>query len=174
MNKKNLLSSAVAAALLASVISQNALAATDTGTANARIVTPITITAAPTPMNFGDIQPEAGATTVTLSTGGVATPSGATVVTGSPSQGVFTVTGTAAATYSITLPADGTVSLTGPGSPATDMAVNGFNHDAGGTPTIGGGGSSTLNIGAVLSVAGSATQTAGDYSGTYDVTVDYQ
>ena len=170
MNKKNLLSSAAAMALLAGIISQSALAATDTGTANARIVTPITVTEA-TQMNFGDIQPEAGATTVTLSTAGVATPSGATVVTGSPSQGVFTVTGTEAATYSITLPADGIVQLTGPG-PAMD--VDGFNHDAGGTPTIGVGGTSTLNIGAVLSVAGSATQTAGDYSGTYDVTVDYQ
>ena len=170
MNKKKLLASAVATGLLASVISQNALAATDTGTANARIVTPITVTEA-TQMNFGDIQPEAGATTVTLSTAGVATPSGATVVTGSPSQGVFTVTGTEAATYSITLPLDGVVQLTGPG-PAMD--VDSFSHDAGATPTIGVGGSSTLNIGAILSVAGSATQTAGDYSGTYDVTVDYQ
>jgi hypothetical protein len=170
MNKKHLLSSAVTTAFLTSIISQSALAATDTGTANARIVTPITI-AETTEMNFGDIQPEGGATTVTLSTTGVATPSGATVVTGSPSQGVFSVTGTEAATYSITLPADGTVQLTGPG-PA--MNVNGFNHNAGATPVIGVGGTSTLNIGAVLSVAGSATQTAGDYSGTYDVTVDYQ
>lgn len=170
MNKKNLLSSAVATALLTGLISQSALAATDTGTANARIITPITVTEV-TQMNFGDIQPEAGATTVTLSTGGVATPSGATVVTGSPSQGVFTVTGTEAATYSITLPADGDVQLSGPGPV---MEVTGFNHDAGATPTIGVGNTSTLNIGAVLSVAGSATQAAGDYSGTYDVTVDYQ
>ena len=170
MNKKNLLSSAVATAFLSGVISQSALAATETGTANARIVTPITVTEV-TQMNFGDIQPEGGATTVTLSTGGVATPSGTTVVTGSPSQGVFTVEGTEAATYSITLPADGDVQLSGPGP---DMEVTGFNHDAGTTPTIGVDGSSTLNIGAVLSVAGSGTQTEGDYSGTYDVTVDYQ
>ena len=171
LNKR--LISGLAAAVVASIYSQSALSATDTGTATARIVTPITVTEA-TQMNFGDIQPEAGATTVALSTAGVATPTGATVVTGSPSQGVFTVTGTASATYSITLPADAVVFLTGPGSPATDMGVNGFNHDAGATPTIGGGGSSTLNIGSTLSVAGSAAQTAGDYSGTYDVTVDYQ
>lgn len=170
MNKKKLLSSAAAAALLTSVISQSVMAATDTGTANARIVTPIGV-AETTEMNFGDIQPEAGPTTVTLSTAGVATPTGATIVTGSPSQGIFTVTGTEAATYSITLPADGTVTLSGPG-PA--MNVDGFNHDAGATPAIGVGGSSTLSIGAILSVAGSVTQTAGDYSGSYDVTVDYQ
>lgn len=170
MNKKNLLSSAVATAFLSGVISQSALAATETGTANARVITPITVTEI-TQMNFGDIQPEAGATTVTLSTTGVATPSGATVVTGSPSQGVFTVTGTTGASYSITLPADGDVQLSGPGP---DMQVTGFNHDAGATPTIGVGNSSTLNIGAVLNVDGSGAQSAGDYSGTYDVTVDYQ
>jgi len=169
MNKMNTrLISGLAAALLAAVYSQSALAATDTGTANARIITPITVTEA-TQMNFGDIQPDAAASTVALSTAGVATPTGATVVTGSPSQGVFTVGGTTGAAYSITLPATATLTGTGPA-----MTVNGFNHDAGATPTIGAGNTSTLNIGATLSVAGSGTQTAGDYSGTYDVTVDYQ
>ena len=170
MNKKRFLCRAVAAAFAAGVISHSAIAATDTGTANARIVTPIAV-AETTQMNFGDIQPDAAATTVALSTAGATTPTGGTIVTGIPSQGVFSVTGTTGAAYSVTLPGDGVVTLTGPG-PA--MAVNGFNHDAGATPAIGAGGTSTLNIGATLSVAGSAAQTAGDYAGTYDVTVDYQ
>ena len=51
------------------------------------------------------------------------------------------------------------------------MSVDTFNHDAGATPSLSGGGSDTFNVGATLNVG--ATQAAGTYSGTFDVTVNY-
>ncbi len=79
----------------------------------------------------------------------------------------FDVTGAPGQTYSITLPPNGTVTLTGPGA---SMDVDTFNHDAGASPTLVGG-SDTFNVGATLSVAD--TQAGGNYSGTFAVTVNY-
>ncbi len=45
-----------------------------------------------------------------------------------------------------------------------------FTDDAGAIPTLVGG-SDTFNVGATLNVG--ATQAAGTYSGTFDVTVNY-
>ena len=76
----------------------------------------------------------------------------------------FTVTGTAGETLDVT--ADANYLLTGPG---TDMSAT---TDAPLTVVIGGGGSSTFNVGGQLTVG--ASQAAGDYSGTYNVSVAYQ
>jgi hypothetical protein len=175
MNKKKLLSSVAATALLVGIASQGAQAAdTATGTAQAQILAAITID--PTPgiiMNFGDISPDTGAaTTVTLDSAGGTTASGSTIATGTPSAGSFDVTGNDV-DYSIDLPADGVVLTSG----GNTMTVDAFTDSYGGTdasPATGtiAGGTDTFTVGATLNVG--AAQAAGTYTGTYDVTVEYQ
>lgn len=81
----------------------------------------------------------------------------------------FTVTGDPNATYTIELPANDFVKLTGPGA---DMVINDFTStpsEAGGQ--LSAGGSQTLSVGAALQVGGG--QTAGQYSGSFMVIVNY-
>ncbi len=84
---------------------------------------------------------------------------------GTPAAASFNVTGDGNANYSITLPSSTTLSSGG-----DTMTVDTFNHDAGATPTLAGG-ADTFNVGATLNVG--ATQAVGTYSGTFDVTVNY-
>jgi hypothetical protein len=143
-------------------------------TASATIVTPLTITKT-SDMNFGNLAVNATSGTLGLTAaatptrtpaGGVSLMGGGTVA-----AATFTVSGLLNATYAITLPADGAVTLTGPG---TAMALTGFVS----TPTVvaggnlGGTGSQTLYVGAVLNVA--ASQATGSYSSAnFNVTVNY-
>ena len=75
------------------------------------------------------------------------------------------MTGEPGQAYVITLPASATLSSGG-----DTMTVDTFNHDAGGAPTLPGG-SDAFNVGATLKVG--ANQAVGTYSGTFDVTVNY-
>jgi hypothetical protein len=145
-----------------------------TATASATIVSPIAIANASN-MNFGNIAVSASLGTVVLPaaagvpvrtvTGGCTLPA----VAGTVSAASFTVTGEAAFTYAITLPAS--ASLTGPGPAMTaNTFVSSPTVAAGGVLT---GGTQTLYVGATLNVAGS--QTAGAYTtaAPFTVTVNY-
>jgi hypothetical protein len=88
---------------------------------------------------------------------------------GSAAAAQFTVSGTPGAAYAISLPANGTVALTGPGA---DMALNGFVSSPSPGGILSGGGNQLLSIGATLSVG--SNQTPGSYSGTFNVTVTYE
>ena len=146
--------------------SSNAQAASDTGTANATIVQSIGITAVNT-LEFGDIL-NGAANTVTVDTAGARSATDGTQLIGGTVQAAsFNITGDGTRAYTITLPANGVVTLTGPG-PA--MAVNGFNHDAGVAPALTAG-ADAFNVGADLIVANG--QTAGAYTGTFTVIVNY-
>lgn len=156
------------AAIIMIAFSLSAIAqgsATTTGNAAARILAPITLTAVNT-LHFGTMFNNAGGT-VTVPPTGARTSVGVNLSALAPtfSAGSFTVGGTAGSTYTITLPANGTVTIAEGGG--TTMAVNGFNHDAGATPTV----PQTFNVGAILTVA--AGQVSGTYTGTYSVTVAY-
>jgi len=145
---------------------------TATATANATIITPLTL-AKTADLNFGNlyVSPTVAGTVVIdpddtrSQTGGVTLATGGTV-----GAAVFTVSGLIGATYSITLPASHTISSGG-----NNMTVDNFNS----TPTVaaggnlGVGGTETLRIGAILNV--NAGQAVGIYSsGTpFDVTVNY-
>ena len=80
----------------------------------------------------------------------------------------FTVSGTAGATYAITLPADGTVALS---SGSNTMAVNSFVSFPSAMGTLSGGGTQLLSVGATLTVGNA--QPPGSYAGSFSVTINY-
>lgn len=91
-------------------------------------------------------------------------------------NGSFTVTGTASTAYTITLPADSVVTMTTAGGGTADkiIAVNSFTSfpAAGANGLTDAGGSQLLLVGATRAAL-SATQVAGNYTGTYTVDVVY-
>ena len=158
-----------AAALGASMYTATTAAGTVTADASANVLQPLGITAGAA-MDFGDVAADPTvATTVDLTTGGTTSSTDGASVSGTPAAGSFSVSGTAAANYSISLPADNTVVLTGLGF---DMPVNGFTDNLGGSGTLNGSGAQTFTVGATLTIP--ANQTADNYTGTYDVTVSYE
>ncbi|GEJ57364.1 DUF4402 domain-containing protein [Anaeromyxobacter diazotrophicus] len=140
---------------------------TASGTANAEVVQPIAIAAVQT-LEFGKLVAGTGGT-VAVSVAGARTPSGGVIALASPAPraATFTVTGDSGAAYTVTLPADGSVTLSD-GALHT-MAVDSFTSDTTGTIT---GGSVTLTVGATLTVGNGQAQ--GAYTGTFPVSVDYQ
>ncbi|PQJ76271.1 DUF4402 domain-containing protein [Polaribacter glomeratus] len=141
--------------------------ATESADASATIITPITITNT-ADLNFGDIIDGTG--TVTLSPAGVRTTdyqafSGTQA--GTVTAASFGITGQGDYTYSITLPTSD-VTLTETGS--ATMIVNAFVSDPSGTGTLSSG-AGIVSVGATLNVV--SGQTAGVYTGTFDVTVAY-
>lgn len=165
--KKILLFSALLIAFTAGTFAQST--DTEQTTATATIVGPLALTKV-TDMDFGTIATTGTAGTVVLGTDNSRTAVGPSLVP--PAAGVaasFTVAGEANRTFTITLPANGTVSLV---SGANSMAANTFVHNAGATPTLSGAGAAAFTVGATLSVA--ANQPAGTYtSANFPVTVSY-
>jgi len=120
-------------------------------------------------MSFGNFVAGNGGT-LTINTGGTRSSTGGVVALG---QGAtfgaasFLVSGTRNASYTLTLPANGTVVLS---DGTHTMALNNFTV----TPSNGhlsGGGTQTIRVGATLSVG--SGQPAGHYTGTYSLTVNY-
>ena len=163
MNKKLLLI-AGAAITSAGVYSASVIAAQGTGQATANIVEAITIAPAAT-LAFGDIVGGTAGTVILDTANGV---TGTLTSTGTRTSGTFDVDGEDGKTFSITLPASALI--TDPVSTDT-MTVNAFTDSEGGTGTIPAGTAITIGIGATLNVLG--TETAGSYTGTYNVDVDY-
>ncbi len=157
--------------------------ATQNVTATARIYAPITLTPINTGLSFGDIIPGPAIGTVVLDpvagartrTGGVPT---LPVTSSMAVQAArFNVGGTANAAYAVTLPT-AAVTLTGPS--AATMTATTFTASVGGAATVPATPSPTGNIGAtVQTLAVGATlnvginQVAGDYTGTFALTVTY-
>jgi hypothetical protein len=144
-----------------------------TATSSATIITPIGISNS-VALAYGNIAVNTTAGTVLLpatsgtptrvASGGVTLPA----VPGTVTAAKFTVTGQPGSAYSIGLPANGTVTITGAGTP---MTVNTFTSSLSGNAGNTGTGSQDLYVGATLGVAGS--QSAGTYTGTFTVTVNY-
>ncbi len=148
--------------------SEPASAASDTGTANATIIAPITISANLT-LEFGQIVTGASPSVVRISTADARSlvSGDATLAGGTFRAATFNITGEPSTTYAITLPA-GAATLT---SGANTMTVDTWVSSVGATSTLSGGGTDSFTIGADLNVGGS--QATGSYTGTYTVTVDY-
>jgi hypothetical protein len=146
--------------------------ATATGTANinALINNPIQITKNQD-LDFATAAPSTGATTVVVTPAGATTGSTAIGMSGAVSAAQFAVTGLANQAITILLPASVTID-DGVAAPNTStMTVDGFGHDAGASPSIPAAGPLTINIGATLNIG--AEQTAGTYTGSFDVDVNY-
>lgn len=155
----------------------NVQAADGTGTANATVVRPITITASSPNLRFGSFSTSAAGQTVAIATDGTRTVTGALGVgTAQNAFGAasFTVGGEGALTYAITLPTTTNIT-TGSGAAAETMAVSSFVSNPNGTGALSGSagaaGTQTLLVGATITSV--ASQVAGIYSGTFTVTVAY-
>jgi Domain of unknown function (DUF4402) len=157
----------LAAVLLSTASTVHAAQATSNATAN--VMTPISIsnTAA---LRFGKFSALTGGTVV-ISTAGARSATGAVVLSSTDAGGAasFTVSGDANATYAITLA--GSATLTHSVDNTKTMSLGTFTSDPSGTGTLSGGGSQTLNVGGTLTVGNA--QTTGSYSGTFDVSVEY-
>lgn len=143
-----------------------------TADASATILTPIEITNA-SDMNFGNMAVNATPGTVVLTPAGTRTPSGGVTFLaanpGTVTAASFTVTGLANATYSITLPSGSTTISNG----TDDMTVDTWTSDPTPTGTLDGTGTQTLNVGATLTVPGSASSGVYLSSTPFEVTVNY-
>ena len=158
-------------ALLATVVvalsslSSVAMAASVNGVANATVLTPIAITATK-PLTFGTFAPGTAAGTVVVTSGGVRSATNALLSTSVAGDfGRFTVTG-ANLTFAITAPP--TVTLALAGAPSMIATLSGIAS----TGTIASG-TALIDFGGSLAVAAAATQTAGAYTGSFNMTVEY-
>lgn len=120
------------------------------------------------PLGFGSFT--AGDGSVTVSPSSMRTTTGSVVpLTAQPGQAAqFVVSGDPDMAYAITLPADGTVFLD---NGSASMPVTGFTSQPASAGVLPGTGSQALSVGATLDV--DANQAPGTYSGTFNVTVDY-
>lgn len=118
---------------------------------------------------FGSFAAGSGGS-VTVSAGGMRSAGGgvALLSAGAGTAAQFAVSGDANLTYAISLPGNGVVSLT---SGSNSMTLNNFTSSPNLTGALSVGGSQTLAVGATLSVG--SNQASGSYSGTFDVTVNY-
>jgi len=166
--KKILAFSIILFAFTAGAFAQSS--ATQQTIATATIVGPLTLTKV-NDMDFGTIAVSAAVGTVVLATDNTRSFSGGASVV-PPANGLaasFTVAGQASETFAITLPDNGTVTLTGPGDA---MPVSAFNHNAGATPALNGTGTAAFTVGATLTTG--ASQASGAYSSAnFPVTVSY-
>lgn len=154
--------------LSANVFAQNT--DTDQSTSAARIIAPITITNT-RGLDFGTIASTAdgGIVTATAQETTEVTFSNdemAVTTLGTPTSATFTITGEEDALFSIV--ADNQTVLSGAGD---DMTIDTFTSSLGFEDVTLTGGSVTLYVGANLNV--NASQAAGEYTGTFDVTVTY-
>lgn len=165
---------ALAAASLAT--SANA-AATATATATAEVLNSLTLTA-DSALDFGQIAANGGGT-VAVSYNNTKTTSSLSsgnplVSTGTVAPAAFSVTGSANATVGITLPTSASTltwqgTWTGVGAAPT-MSLDSFNGL--GAVALNASGAGSFNVGGTLHVG--ANQYPGTYSGTFDVSVEYQ
>jgi hypothetical protein len=169
MNKKiKLLTTVAIASVGISSYTGMALAASGTGQASATVVQVLSITNSITDLAFGEVIATTSAETVIISPSGIL--SGSATPTGTTTAGVFTVDGKEAKTYAVTVPSVA-VTLT---SGSDTMNVVAFTFDGGGgvgNPGVVTNGGGPLNIGATLQVG--ASQAGGSYTGSYNITVDY-
>jgi hypothetical protein len=141
-------------------------AAVETADAEANILAAITITVDAS-LNFGDIAVNGAGTVDVPYDGSGAVCSANLVCAGGDNPGAFSLTGAADLDVSIVL--DNVVDLSGPG---TDLVLSGLTDSEGGSMTLDNAGEGSFTDGGTIAVA--AGQAAGVYTGSFDVTVEYQ
>ncbi|MDH5545293.1 MAG: DUF4402 domain-containing protein [Gammaproteobacteria bacterium] len=150
-------------------MSSSVMAATATSNATANIVTPIAITNTAA-LDFGSFSHGGAAGTVVVDTAGVRTFTGAITLMGVTSAAAaFDVAGTPSSLFSITLPAS-TILSNGVDNITIDTFLSNPAVAVGGA--LDATGAAVVNVGATLNIVG--TESTGAYTGSFDVTVDYQ
>jgi len=151
--------------------SVDAMAQTENTDAGAKILVGMTITEG-TSMHFGTMTVPSTIAEVDLAVGGdVSIASGTlTLLAQAPTSKAadYYISGDNDATYVITLPTNGTVSITDGSNP---MQVIDFISSVGTTSTLDFSGMDYFSVGATLQLANA--QPAGTYTGTFDVSVAY-
>ena len=147
-----------AAAIVASLLSPNAIAATTTGTASATVIGNLSISQT-SPLNFGTFS--AGSTAGTINNFGVVT--GGVSVLSAGGSAFFNVVGTPNTNFTITVPPSVTLT-SGTNSMNATLSAPSFS-------ALDNTGNRVFNVTGLLSVA--ANQPSGTYNGTYNVTANY-
>ncbi len=155
---------ATAMAIALSAYCNDVKAASATANTSATVIAAIAVSKT-ADMNFGSIVPTASAATVTIGNNGSLTSTLTT--TGAHSAAAFNVTGGANEAFSVSLPASASLS---DGASHT-MTVDTFSDSLGAAGTLNGSGTASFTVGGVLHVG--ASQAAGAYTGTFQVTVAY-
>lgn len=165
MNKTIFKAAAVSAAAMAALASTSAHADTAEATASAEILQQVTVTSDGSALNFGTIVVGADGGDVEISSAGALAACDANLVcSGTVSAAGFDVTGTSGEIVAISV--DPTVQLSN--ADGDTMSATLASSDT--TLTLAGGDS--FAVGGTLTVG--ASQADGAYSGTFEVTVDYQ
>lgn len=170
---KNSIRLAAALVAVAGFTTSANAAATASATAKAEILTSISI-AKDTggDLSFGQIAVNgAGTVYVDAANATSDTCNGLLVCTGTMTRGAFTVSGTPGVTVTASV-VESTLNLTD--SASDTMTITGFNSGFVGASgsTLDSSGKASFHVGGTLSV--SATQPVGVYSGTFNVTAEYQ
>lgn len=157
--------------ILSATVNAQTASASAQASISASIITPIIITKT-TDLSFGNAVAGVSLGTVVISTSGNRTSTGGVILpsalAGTISQAKFETSGAANQAYAITLPATATLT-----SSSNTMIVDTFTSN----PTIASGGTLSVDgkqdiyVGATLNVG--ASQPAGNYTGTFDITVAY-
>ena len=144
-----------------------AQAATATANATVNLTSGLAITKVED-LNFGTAAPGLTGGTIVMTPGGARSSTGSVKLSGldAGTAASFTVSGDADSTYTITLPLLATLSDGG----LNTVSVTNFTSTPSGTGTLTGG-TQTVNVGGTLNVG--LAQAQGVYSGTFDVTVEY-
>jgi hypothetical protein len=157
--------------LFSGIIASSFAQVVATATASANIFTPIAITHASdlsfgnisvSPTDLGTVSLAAALGATRTSNGGVTLPA----VHGTVSVASFNLTGEISSTYSITMPTPITITNPTSNTMSLDLISN-----PGSTGTLDGSGLQTMYVGGTLHVA--AAQGKGAYTGTINVTVNY-
>lgn len=164
-----LLIAAGAAALSTGIYSASTNAATDTANALATVIAPLTITTA-TNLSFGDLVVNGAGTVDVDTSNGRTVSANIDAVGGTVTSASFTVDGEGNKNYIITLPASSTI-----GNGTDTLTVDGYTSnfgDDGAIRTLDASGTESLIVGATLNFGGTVSE--GDYTGTFDVTINYE
>lgn len=165
------LRTAVASAVVlgGSGLAINAYAAAATANATATVIAPIAISKT-ADLAFGKFAASTGGTVVMSAAGARSATSAVVLSTVTPGGAAsFDVTGDNNATYAITLP--GSISISDGAATPNTMTVDTFTSTPSATGTLSATGAETVTVGGTLTVA--SAQVAGAYTGTFDVTVEY-
>ena len=158
---------AISSLLFSFSLISSANAVSTTGNVNATVVAPVTISET-TAMSFGSFGPSvtlAG----TIDTSGNTTNDVSKLTNGQ--NAVFAVTGEGNNNITFTLPADGAVTVTGPGTPMTVHLGTTTSYLGGSSVHALSSGSANVTVYGRLDVG--ANQTAGSYTGTYTASANY-